>query len=300
MIAIDLGSNTFRALQYGCESGEREREFERVVKTADDLHKTGIVSDEALERIAQAFDEARGTLDFSQPVRAVTTAALRMAKNQSDCLQKLAKTTGITFEVITAEEEARLGALAVSHRLGQLGLPLEFLMLDIGGGSTELVFWQQDKMLYQSFDIGIVTYAQKYRSREAILAAVRKSMEAVEDFISDAHPLGFRPKLFCGTAGTPTTLAAIKEGMLYADYDYHRVNGKILQPGELDSMESALLKISMAEREKRVGTGRADLIMTGIMIFREIFALSGFKECVVIDDGLREGVAIEMCKKRES
>jgi exopolyphosphatase/guanosine-5'-triphosphate,3'-diphosphate pyrophosphatase len=103
--------------------------------------------------------------------------------------------------------------------------------------------------------------------------------------------------MLCATAGTPTTLAAINMGMDYEHYDGEAVNGEVLRMDDVDKIYSKLLKVSMNDRARLVGVGRADLIMTGIVIFKEIFEASGLHECIVFDDGLREGVAIAKCRK---
>jgi exopolyphosphatase/guanosine-5'-triphosphate,3'-diphosphate pyrophosphatase len=85
--------------------------------------------------------------------------------------------------------------------------------------------------------------------------------------------------------------------MTYKTYDPSRVNCTIITPGDLDYWMDKLLKMEMKKREELVGVGRGDLIVSGILIFKEIFKLTKYRECVVCDDGVREGVATEACKK---
>ena len=104
-------------------------------------------------------------------------------------------------------------------------------------------------------------------------------------------------QIFCATAGTPTTLAAIKMGMEYSTYNGEAVNGQTITQSDVDKIFTKLLKISEGERSKLVGLGREDLIIAGILIYKEIFEATGFNDCTVFDDGLREGLAIAVCKK---
>ena len=105
------------------------------------------------------------------------------------------------------------------------------------------------------------------------------------------------PDIFVASSGTPTTIAALKIGLDYETYDPQKVNGVVLEIKDLDFWLNELLKMERSKREKLVGVGRGDLIVSGIMIFKEIFLMSGFKRCIVSDNGVREGVAIDYCKQ---
>ena len=103
-------------------------------------------------------------------------------------------------------------------------------------------------------------------------------------------------ELFVATAGTPTTVAAMKLGMEYATYDAQKIHGTRLSQKDLVAQLMKLLKMNPEERVRAVGVGRDDLIASGILIYDELYTISGFKETMVIDDGIREGVAFSMCK----
>ncbi|BDY12200.1 Ppx/GppA phosphatase family protein [Hydrogenimonas cancrithermarum] len=298
MIAIDLGSNTFRAVEMACETLEPVRMYEKIVKTADRLHETGEISDAALERIVSAAEEAKMRLDFSQKVVAVTTEAIRKASNADDVIAAIARRTGISFRVISGEEEAKYTLLAVKSRLEKSGFESDaFVMVDIGGGSTEIVFYQAGKVSIESFPVGIVTVAQAYDSLEAIEAALPALMEPMAEHAARAKASGYHPKRFVPTAGTPTTVAAMKLGMDYATYDPKRINGARLLREELKTQLCRLLALDEKARQMLVGVGREDLIAAGILIFDHLYEILGFDEAVVIDDGLREGVAIAECRQ---
>ena len=136
MISIDLGSNTFRCIAYDCVDHTFGDDFERIVKTADRMHESGRISDEAVERVLNAIKDADGLFDFkADNVKAVTTAAMRMAENSSEVLQRLRVEGGVDFEVIDADREAYFSVTAVKHRLDQLNITSDsFVLIDIGGG----------------------------------------------------------------------------------------------------------------------------------------------------------------------
>jgi len=297
MIAIDLGSNTLRVLKYDCESHKQLNSYEKVVKTADGLAEHGEINNNAIERIISAIKEAQEQIDFSsQTVKAVTTEAVRRASNAERVLHKIKKETGISFDIITGEEEARLTLLAVKHRLTKLHYASDtFVLVDIGGGSTELIFHYGTETVSKSFPVGIVTIAQTYENLETIQKALPHEMLAMQMFCAEMYATRAKPNSFVATAGTPTTVAAMKLGFNYETYDASKVNGTSLQKEELDFYLKKLLSMPFEEREIAVGTGRSDLIAAGILIYKQLYTLLEFDSCVVIDDGLREGVALDVC-----
>ncbi len=298
MIAIDLGSNTFRAVEFECERGEPVAWYEKIVRTADGLHESGAVGEEAVRRIVEAAKEAREKLDFSGGVVAVATEAIRRAANARDVLERIERETGIAFRVVSGEEEARYTLLAVRNRLVKLGLPSgRFAMIDIGGGSTEILFCDEAGVRTRSFPLGIVTVAQSCGSLEEIEKRLPHLTEGAAAFISQQRGSRGLPPLLVSTAGTPTTVAAMKLGMVYATYDPARINGTILFRNELRTHLQRLLALDTEKRRELVGVGREDLIAAGILIFERLMEILRFEETVVVDDGLREGVAIDACRE---
>ena len=297
MIALDLGSNTLRVLEYDCSSGKQISEYEQVVKTADGLAEHGLINDEAIVRVVSAIKEAQKKMDFSSPmIKAVTTEAVRRASNSEDVLYRIKKETGVIFDVISGEEEARLTLKAVKHRLSKLQYASDtFVLVDIGGGSTELIFQYENEMISKSFPVGIVTIAQTYKSLDNIQDALADEMIDMQVFCTEMYATKGTINAFVATAGTPTTVAAMKLGQNYESYDSTKINGTSLEVNELDFYLKKLLSLPFEERELAVGTGRSDLIAAGILIYKQLYTMLEFDSCVVIDDGLREGVALEGC-----
>jgi len=294
LIAIDLGSNTLRVTKLDSQSGKFVADFEKIVKTADMLDRTGVIHHEAVDRVIYAIKEAKQKIGFSgQPVKAVTTEALRRAANATSVLARIEKETGVHFEVISGEEEAGYTLLAVKHRLARLHFASKsFVLVDIGGGSTELIFSFPDKVISRSFPLGIVTIAQSYQTLERIQKALPEEMMGMQMFCSEVFAEHGHVDAFIATAGTPTTVAAMKLGQTYQCYDPQKINGTALQKEELDFYLNKLLAMPLEEREETVGVGRSDLIAAGILIYKQIFELVEFNTCIVIDDGLREGLAL--------
>ncbi len=261
------------------------------------LESTGVIHHAAVDRVIYAIKEAQAKIDFlHDEVKGVTTEAIRRAANSADVLQRIEKETGVSFEIISGEEEARLTLTAVKHRLAKLHFASKsFVLVDIGGASTELIFNFPDRVISRSFPVGIVTIAQKYQDLETIAEALPRVTHDLERFCMETYTEQGKVDAFIATAGTPTTVAAMKVGQTYACYDAKKINGTTILREELDFYLDKLLAMPLEEREKAVGVGRSDLIAAGILIYKQIFTVVEFGSCMVIDDGLREGLALESC-----
>jgi len=191
--------------------------------------------------------------------------------------------------------------LAVENRLKLLGEePKSFMMVDIGGGSTELLFhYGEGKSFSKSFQVGIVTVTQRFNGLAELAEAIPLLMNPLKHYYHEVVSQYGEVEMFIATAGTPTTIAAMREGMEYATYDAEKIHGIRLSQKDLVEQLSKLIKMSAEERVKIVGVGRDDLIASGVLIYDEIYTFSGFKESMVIDDGIREGVAFSICNSWE-
>lgn len=298
MIAIDLGSNSFRCIEYDCESKRFGLSFERIVKTADKMHETGVISDGSVERVVTALQEADEVLDLkSNVVKAVTTQAMRMASNSDDVIREIKEQSGVTFQIIDSDAEAYYTLIAVEARLKALEIESShFVLIDVGGGSTEIIFYRDGKMKSRSFPIGIVTTAQICDANRDIHTYLDEQFQDLVTYVRDYYEAVGKPTSFVATAGTPTTMAAYLLGMNYQNYDVDKVNGyRLTLEGTQKSLDD-LIAMSEEKRAEIVGVGRESLIIAGIVIVQKLYDVLGFGEAVVIDDGVREGVAIDHCR----
>ena len=299
IIAIDLGSNSIRALKIDCKTEETISSFHKTVRTADNLANTGEISRGALDRILEALDEINKKMDFSNStIKAVTTEALRQASNSKEILDEIESKTGVIFDIINGDDEAKYALIATKYRLKKLNLNIDrFLLADIGGASTELIFNYGDRFFSKSFPIGIVTLTQRYNNIEELEQNISDIMSDVKEFSDEVYKTYGYVDEFIAIAGTPTTLASLKLGLTYSTYDATKIHGTILTREDLDIQMSNLLNMSKREREETIGVGREDLIASGILIYRELYYISNFNKSIVIDDGIREGLAFKECTK---
>jgi len=287
MIAVDLGSNTIRFIEFDGELWGKS--FEKIIRTAEGLHETNLIGEKALDRIIDAINEAKGSLDFSQPIRAYTTAAMRLAANANEALSKIAQLTGIEFEIIDGEKEAILTLDAVRNRLNVMGIePSSFVLADIGGGSTELTRYSNDAIETVSLNYGIVTLSEE--GENGLEEKIRIFENAVKNSIDN------QSATLVLTAGTPTTIAAYLCGMDYATYDPQKINGYRLGLMDCHRVYDELLAMDEVTRRRYVGVGRENLIIAGILMVTAIYEAFGCEEAIIIDDGLREGIALEYYK----
>ncbi|MGB5964329.1 MAG: phosphatase [Sulfurimonadaceae bacterium] len=298
MIAIDLGSNSFRCIEYDCNNKQFGRSFERIVKTADKMHETGLISDGAIERVTAALKDADQTLDLkANAVKAVTTHAMRMASNADDVIAKIKEQSGVEFQIISSDDEAYYTLIAVEARLKALIIESShFVLIDVGGGSTEIIFYKEGEMESRSFPIGIVTTAQICDENRDIHHYLDEQFQDLVTYVMNYYATAGKPTSFVATAGTPTTMAAYMLGMSYKDYDVDKINGYRLSLDGTQQALDGLMALSEEKRAEIVGVGRESLILAGIVIVQKLYGVLGFDEAVVIDDGVREGVAIDYCK----
>ena len=298
VVSIDLGSNSFRVLKYDCKNHKIVAEYNQVVGTADGLVDTGLISQEAQQRVIKALKKSIEVVDYKPSCAvAVTTAAMRKASNNQEVLKNFEEQTGVKFTIIDGNEEARLTLLSVKYALKREKIDSSnFILLDIGGGSTEIIVNTNNGYKANSFDFGIVTMTQEFLKYDDLHNDLKNRKIQVKKYLDSLNE-NLKDYTFVATAGTPTTIAAVKLGQDFFSYDRQTVNGTIVNLKDLEDCLSIFDTCSKEEITKLVGSGRVEFIQVGIYIYRAIFEVLGKNESIVLDDGLREGVALNACLK---
>jgi len=300
--AIDVGSNTLRLLVAQAGGGDLQPlRYDRVItRLGSGVKKTGRLDDSAsASSIAALSDFSREiSSSGSEKTRAVGTSALRDAENAGDFISRVRAATGIGIEVITGEEEARLTALGVLSSIGQ---PESFMIADIGGGSTEIIYSQDGGLSpgHISEPIGAVNLLEAHLksdppSDDEILALkehCQTAMKSIRSRMAGVSRVG--AELF-GTAGTASTLAAIDLGL--EGYDAAKIHGHTISLDRLREMLEMLRKLPLEERARVRGLEpqRADLIIPGVTLTISLMETFGFLTITISDKGLLEGIVLDM------
>ncbi len=292
--AIDLGSNSFRVLIYDCINNKTINEYSEVVGLADGLHKTNIISSKALLRVIKAIKYSSSKLNFkAKDALCITTAALRVAQNSSYILEEIKKQTGAVFEVITAKQEASLTLLAVKFALRREKISSnKFISLDIGGASTELIKKKKKSYEVLTCDFGIVTLAQTYEFKTKLDEYLQKQKVKIKTFINKTK-INLEDYIFISTAGTPTTIAAIKHKQDIFHYDKMLINGTVVCVKDLYSCLEILQDISNEITKTLIKNNKKYFIEVGIYIYKIFFEALNKNKAIVLDDGLKEGIALD-------
>jgi exopolyphosphatase/guanosine-5'-triphosphate,3'-diphosphate pyrophosphatase len=304
--AIDLGSNTVRLLVVAPGVGSRWTVLEqdqRVTRLGEGLAASGRLGEAAMARTREVVTAyaARAVRRGAADVRIVATSAVRQAANGRAFAAALEQATGRTLEVLTGDAEARMIVLGVLHGLG----PAEgrTLIFDIGGGSTEYIRVVDGTVTaLTSLPLGVVPLAEAFPFPDPVDPPRYDALERhVRDRLDRELPASLRldrVDRVIGTAGTVTTLAALDLGLTV--YDGARIQGHRLTASAIDGLLARLRALAVDERARLpcLEPGRADLIIPGLAIVRATLAWAGVDGLRVSDDGLREGILVDLLDRR--
>lgn len=296
--AIDLGTNTARLLIGRVDPGQviRPLALKRIVtRLGGGFTREVGLSHDAKERTLIALREFADALREHGvvAVRAVATSAVRDAVNGLEFVSRVFRETGIRLEVIDGREEALLTLRGVIAGLGREG---DFMVFDIGGGSTEYTLAKGSNPLFtRSLPLGVVRLTEGKTSMPAMEEKICRELEALyratiaEGFAS--FPAG---ATLVGTAGTATTMAALD--LELSPYDPAKVQGHVLTREKIREMLDRLLPLTPGQRLSLPGMeqGREDLIIAGILLTLKSMELFGFGSLTVSDTGILEGILLSI------
>jgi len=295
LAAFDVGSNTVLMLvvePLGSELKEIAN-FSRITRLGQGVDKSGKLDPEAAKRTLDAIVEFSGKAHESGVDRivGVATAALRDASDGLAFIAQVKQLAGFDLEVITGEAEAQLSYLAVERGL-QIDPKAKLLIVDIGGGSTELIRAEAGRMVeVVSLQIGSVRLTERHVKHDPPSAPDTAELRLATDEKLQALHWNYAPETLVGIAGTVTTIAAVTMGL--AQYDSKLVHGHRLSHAEVIRTVLTFGAMPLAQRRKLAGLdeGRADVIFAGGAILERIMAHFHLNEVIVSDQGVRWGLA---------
>ena len=306
--AIDCGTNSIRLLiaeEDPASGGLREldRRME-IVRLGQGVDRTGRLAPEALDRtLAACRAYAAAIREHGVPperVRFVATSATRDAENRADFVGGVREILGVDPEVITGEEEAALSFAGATRELaGRPDAQPPYLVLDIGGGSTEFVLGDERVRAARSVDIGCVRMTERHLVHEGRVAdppsaeqvaAISADVEAALDLAAERVPLTETHTLV-GLAGSVTTVAGIALGL--PAYDSARIHHSRVSLAQVAEISGRLLAATHAERAAMpvMHPGRVDVIGAGALILHLVMRRTGAQEVLVSEHDILDGIA---------
>lgn len=311
--AVDCGTNSIRLLVADVTRNgdgtavlrDVHREM-RIVRLGQGVDATGTLAPEAIERTRVALADYTATLrrKGAERVRMVSTSATRDAGNKDDFFTMVRGTLDLDAEVISGDEEARLSFIGAVGDFDAADGP--FLVVDVGGGSTELVLGTWDGRTAtveaaSSVDIGCVRITERCLPSDpptaAECAAAAEFARSVLAEALDAVPVE-RASTWIGVAGTMTQLSSLVLGLRSHDPDL--VHLSQLSGAQLHDVSAGLLAASHAERAANpaIHPGRVDVIGGGSLIVRvladELRARAGIDKLVVSEHDILDGIALSI------
>jgi exopolyphosphatase/guanosine-5'-triphosphate,3'-diphosphate pyrophosphatase len=295
--AIDLGTNSTRMLVVDANGQALER-LMHITRLGQGVDRTGSLSEEAMERTIGVLAQFRTRMDDLGVVRvrATATSAARDADNEGAFARKVAAVLNTAPEVLAGEEEAYLTYLGATSELDPAGGP--YLVIDVGGGSTELVGGRPPGLHAVSLEMGCVRITERFLvhdpPRQSELGAARRYVhELVAAAVESQGELSGAATLI-GVAGTVSALTRLDQGLV--SYDRSRIHHAPLSLAVVEHLFGELAGLSVAGRRSlpALETERADVIVGGTAVLAEAIVVLGFEALVVSESDLLDGVAAEL------
>ena len=295
--AIDCGTNSIRLLVADIDASgmhEHVRDMQ-VVRLGQGVDATGRFAEEAIDRTLAACDGyARTCRDLGvEGIRFVATSATRDASNRARFIDGVHERLGVLPDVIAGDEEAALSFAGATREL--VGhAPSPFLVIDIGGGSTEFVLGTTAPEAARSVDIGCVRMTERHafsgRPSPSRVAAAITDIDAAIARAREVVPLD-RARTCVAVAGSATTVAAMALDL--PAYDRDAIHGAELDLDTARRVSDAFLSMDTAERAALpfMHPGRVDVIPAGALILRRIMETSGFDRVRISEHDILDGIA---------
>lgn len=290
---IDIGTNTLLLLIVD-EAMQPLVDLCRFGRLGKGLDATGRLAEDAIANSLAICREYRQVMDhhgIAHPI-VIATQAAREAKNAADFVGPAEQILNAKIEVVAGEREAELAATAVARTFPELS-DTRYVVVDVGGGSTELITVDAGRVVSQvSVPIGAVRLTERHLKHDPPTAAEAAALDA--DIDRTLAPLALpRGVTVIGTAGTATTLASVKLGL--HPYDPAAVTGLRITPEGVAELCARLMAASVAERKaiRGIEAARADVIAAGAAIFARVVHRIAAPVLITCDRGIRWGVAYE-------
>jgi len=299
--SIDIGTNAVLLLIADVDRNgeitaiEHQQRYPRIGKKVDEKY---IILPTAFEKIKNILEEYKIIANKFGVERIITasTSAVRDSTNKHEFLSYIKTSTGINVELLSGEEEAKLTYDGTIN--GIKGISKNTVVLDIGGGSTEISFFEQNKFVSYSLQIGAVRLTERYfKNNPPHDEEILKAKQAIANEFKNVKQQNLSSYSLIGVAGTMTTLACLEQNL--KDFDIQKVSGYRLNKEKINNWLNKLLKMTSEQILQLSNTtkGREDILPAGVLILNEFMMCFHFKEIIVSERGLRYGLILREWEK---
>jgi len=298
--AVDCGTNSIRLLVADIDpAAGTEAEVERrmeIVRLGEGVDRTGVLSPAALARTFAACETYAEVIRSTgaERVRFVATSASRDVDNRDEFVAGVRDRLGVVPEVVSGDEEATLSFAGATRELLAGPDPRPFLVVDIGGGSTELVLGDTDVTAARSVDVGCVRMTERHLHGDPPTAeqvsAARADVEAAIRGAGETVPLA-EARTLVGLAGSVTTVAAMALGL--AAYDRDRIHHSRISAADVHQVAGTLLAMTHDQRAALpfMHPGRVDVIGAGALVLAVVLENVPVDEVLVSEHDILDGIA---------
>jgi exopolyphosphatase/guanosine-5'-triphosphate,3'-diphosphate pyrophosphatase len=301
--AIDCGTNSTRLLVGRAGPAgpvEPVERLMRITRLGQGVAASGRLAQEAVDRTVAVLEEYRAVMDRLgvEAVRMTATSAARDAANRDVFFDAAESVVGTRPELLTGGEEGRLSFLGATAELDPATGP--FLVVDIGGGSTELAVGTAECEGVVSIDVGCVRLTEQYLQSdpprpEELSSAISVTEAWLEDVVREL-PAAKEANRLVGLAGTVATAAAVEIGL--AEYDRSRIHHFRLTRDAAEDVFRTLATEALADRVHNPGLERerADVIVGGCCVLVAVFRFFGFDELLVSEADILDGLVLSQVR----
>jgi exopolyphosphatase/guanosine-5'-triphosphate,3'-diphosphate pyrophosphatase len=298
--SIDIGTNSTRVLVARPVGGKLDILDRRntITRLGQNVGATGSLAAEAVERTLACLRDYRAILDELgvDRLRVAATSASRDAANRDEFFDAVEEVVGVRPELLSGDDEGRLSFIGATGDLDPALGP--FLIVDIGGGSTEFILGTDHVEGVLSVDVGCVRLTEKFLDHDPPLAeeltACISFADAYLDDVMREIPGSAEARTLVGLAGTITTVAAVEIGL--ATYDREAIHHFVLTRDAAEDVFRTLATESRADRIHNPGLeeARADVIVGGCCVLVALFRRFGFDEMIVSESDILVGLALSL------
>lgn len=301
LASLDLGTQTFRLCLGKCYQGKlyfllKKREN---VRLGEGLAEKGMILETAFERGLMVLENFKKIIEKYRVsyYKALGTAVFRRAQNAKFFIEKAKEKTGIEIEVLSPEEEAKLSLEGVILGLKEIFSQIEnFLLIDVGGGSSEFIYFQNGETWFKSLDLGVVVLKELFDLRYPVSSKILKSIkEYIREKLFEL-PVE-KPSFIIITGGTASILGSLDLKLSF--YIPEKLHGHQISKERLEKLIQKLASLSLLgiKKVKGMEEGREDIVLPGLLIYSEVLDYFNQSTLYISEYGILEGSLLSLTKE---